>query len=236
MARPGPSRRCCVEKVWWPLASGAVCGHQWCRQRTRSPADQPGHSVRLVLTNHSPVSSGSIPGLTSPGRCHTLTFCPDTDVDTGDPSPAQPPVISGDGSYAPGCKLQYARTAHYEVYRLQHWISLTTLLLEKRVLLRMVILRPIVMGWENDGTVCSHYWPISIFISAVHTQAGSIYITWLPPPCLQYSPIPLTLPLHTCSPLSSGQCLNQCLMSNINFGRNSATGISCLNSTREIFQ
>ena len=90
MARPGPSRRCCVEKVWWPLASGAVCGHQWCRQRTRSPADQPGHSVRLVLTNHSPVSSGSIPGLTSPGRCHTLTFCPDTDVDTGDPSPAQP--------------------------------------------------------------------------------------------------------------------------------------------------
>ena len=145
-------------------------------------------------------------------------------------------VISGDGSYAPSCKLQYARTAHYEVYRLQHWISLTTLLLEKRVLLRMVILRPIVMGWENDGTVCSHYWPISIFISAVHTQAGSIYITWLPPPCLQYSPIPLTLPLHTCSLLSSGQCLNQCLMSNINFGRNSATGISCLNSTREIFQ
>ena len=116
MARPGPSRRCCVEKVWWPLASGAVCGHQWCRQRTRSPADQPGHSVRLVLTNHSPVSSGSIPGLTSPGRCHTLTFCPDTDVDTGDPSPAQPPVISGEGSYAPGCKLQYIHAQHTMKY------------------------------------------------------------------------------------------------------------------------
>ena len=170
---PG-SRRCCVEKVWWPLASGAVCGHQWCRQRTRSPADQPGHSVRLVLTNHSPVSSGSIPGLTSPGRCHTLTFCPDTDVETGDPSPAQPPVISGDGSYAPSCKLQYARTAHYEVYRLQHWISLTTLLLEKRVLLRMVILRPVVMGewWNSLLTLLAYF---NIHISGAHTSGVHIY-------------------------------------------------------------
>ena len=97
-----------------------VATGQWCSvwspvvpaQRTRWPADQPGRSVRLVLTNHSPVSSGSIPGLTSPGRCHTLTFCPDTDVETGDPSAAP---ASSHFSYA--CtKLQVTIcSAHYEV-------------------------------------------------------------------------------------------------------------------------
>ena len=124
VARPGPSRRCCVEKVWWPLASGAACGHQWCRHRGHG--DQP--------TNQDAVSASSWP-ITAQCPRDQYQGWPVQAAATHWPSvqiqmwrlethlQPQPPVISV--MHAPSCKLQYAQhTMKYKVYRLQYRISL----------------------------------------------------------------------------------------------------------------